>query len=177
MIIALILIAAIGAYILFYNRLIKLSNVAKERWGGVDVQLKHRHDLIPQLVKAAEKYSQSKNQVFIDLSDRRNTARMATTIKEKQNCEKKLNESLKQFFAIIETYPELKTDEQYLKLSADMNEVEESLQNAKNQYNETVKEYNNALHTIPSCWVGSAMQLKDKNFFQVSDAERGNVEA
>lgn len=176
MLFPIILLAPVGGYVFFYNRFTKLNNHAREAWSGIEVQLKRRQDVIPQLVNIVKGYSQHEEKVFADVIDRRNRARQSTTIKERQNTENYLSQGLKSLFALAESYPELKSDTQYLKLQENLFEVEDDIQKARRYYNATVRDFNNALNTIPSSWVGKSMNYRDKVFFEISESERKNVE-
>lgn len=176
MLFPIILLALVGGYVFFYNRFTKLNNHAREAWSGIEVQLKRRQDVIPQLVNIVKGYSQHEEKVFADVIDRRNRARQSTTIKERQNTENYLSQGLKSLFALAESYPELKSDTQYLKLQENLFEVEDDIQKARRYYNATVRDFNNALNTIPSSWVGKSMNYRDKVFFEISESERKNVE-
>ena len=171
MLIPVILLALVGGYIFFYNRFMKMNNLAREAWSGIEVQLKRRQDLIPQLVNVVKGYTTHEQKVFADVIDRRNRARQSTTIKERQNNENDFSLGIKELFALVENYPELKADTQFTKLQENLTDVENDIQNARRYYNATVREFNTALHSIPSSWVGASMNFRDKAFFEMKESE------
>jgi LemA protein len=127
------------------------------------------------LVKAIQGYTQHEQKTLNEVIEKRDAARYSTSIKEKQNNETSLTEGLKHLFALAESYPELKADSHFIKLQENLSGVETDLQNARRYYNATVRDYNTALHTIPSSWIGQAMSYRDKSFFEINDFERENV--
>lgn len=169
------LIVILISYVFFYNQLIKLDALTKEAWSSIDVQLKRRHDLIPNLVETVQGYTTYEKNLLEEIIALRNHAKNAANIAEQQTTEIQLSYNLKQLCALAERYPDLKADIQFTILQENLSIIENDLQSARRYYNTTVRDYNVALHTIPSCWIAQSMKAEDKNFFEISEQEYANI--
>jgi len=162
-------------FIYEYNKLIKLNQQVNEGWSGIDVQLKRRRDLIPELVKIAAFYAKHEKETFSRITELRNTASSASNIETLATAETEISTGLQKIFAIAEAYPELKSDSQFVKLQENLSAVEKDLSYARRYYNAAVRNYNIAIYMFPELIVANAMGYKEKAFFEISAAERENV--
>lgn len=169
-----ILVAIAAAYVYYYNHFIKMANLVKEAWADVDTQLKHRYELTQQIITLAESYV--KTSELESIINRRNCARSATTIKERQNCENSLIDGLQNFFDLADNYPELASNDEFVKLQYNFSAVEKELQKSRQNYNKIVGVYNSAIINIPSSWIAKSMHIKAKTLFEISDLEKQSVE-
>lgn len=165
----------VGLYVI-YASLIKKKNNLKEASSGIDVQLKKRYDLIPNMLKAAKKYMEHEKNLFMEVTKLREAAMMAENYADKFKAEQSLSQALRSFNLQAEAYPELKSDAAMVATQQAMAEAEEHIAAARRFYNSAVKEYKNALEIFPSSMVAGMMGLKDVYpFFEVADIERENI--
>ncbi len=166
----------LGLY-LIYASLIKTKNNVREAAAGIDVQLKKRYDLIPNMLKAAKKYMEHEKAVFTEVTKLREAAMDAENYADKFKADAQLNSALRSFNIQAEAYPELKSDTAMVTAQQAMGETEEHIAAARRFYNSAVKEYKNALEIFPSSMVAAMMGLKDVYpFFETDDAERQAVD-
>jgi LemA protein len=177
--IALIIIAAIvilGIY--FYNRLVSLKNRVLEGWSGIDVQLKKRYDLIPNLVNTVKRYAAHESGTLEKVIQARNQAMAAgnsTNIGERSAAEANLSGTLKSLFALSENYPDLKANTNFIQLQDTLGEIEDSLSNARRYYNALVRDNNTAVESFPSNIIANNFGFGRFDFFELEDdAERKN---
>lgn len=163
-------------FIYDYNKLIKLNQQAIEGWSGIDVQLKRRRDLIPELVKIASFYAKHEKETFTQITKLRNTAETSPNLESLSRTESEISTGLKKIFAVAEAYPELKSDQQFSKLQEHLSIVEKDLSYARRYYNATVRSYNIAICMFPELIVAHLMGYKEKAFFEISASERENVD-
>jgi LemA protein len=168
-------LAVIIIFIYDYNKLIRLNQNAHEGWSGIDVQLKRRRDLIPELVKIAALYAKHEKDTFSHITELRTNAETAQNIENLAAAETEITTGLKKVFAIAEAYPELKSDQQFVKLQENLSEVEKDLSYARRYYNAAVRSYNIAIKMFPELIVANALGYEEKAFFEISAAERENV--
>jgi len=166
-VIALIVVWLIG----IYNQLVKKRTMKDEAWSGVDVQLKRRYDLIPNLVETVQGYAGHEEMVFKEVTDMRTRAMGATGVAEKAAAENQLNGTLKTLFAVAEAYPDLKANANFLDLQAKLADLEDQIQMARRYYNGTVREYNIMCETFPSVFVANTFGFKKAEFFELNGAE------
>lgn len=136
-------------FIALYNRLVKNSNILNEAWSGIDVQLKRRSDLIPNLVEAVRGYSKHEQSVLVEVVEQRNIALRAQGAKDKGQAENALSAGIKNLFALAEAYPDLKASESYLTLQKELVQVEDQIQLARRYYNGAVRLLNNLVQSFP----------------------------
>lgn len=162
--------------ILDYNKLIKLNQQVNEGWSGIDVQLKRRRDLIPELVKIAAFYAKHEKDTFAKVTALRGQAENAQNIDELAKTETEISTGLQKIFAVAEAYPELKSDSQFVKLQDNLAAVEKDLSFARRYYNAAVRNYNIAIYMFPEIIVARALGYSEKAFFEISAAEREVVD-
>jgi LemA protein len=172
-----IAVLVIGFVIAAYNGLVRLRVRADESWSDIDVQLKRRHDLIPNLVETVKGYAAHEKSTFEDIAKARSLAMQATTPAERGAAESQLTNTLKSLFAVAENYPQLRASEQFTSLQNSLQQVESTIQEARRYYNAVVRDYNTKLQTFPTNLLGSMFGFQVKQFFQLdAPAERANVE-
>lgn len=175
----LILIAAMIFFwaVVSYNRLISLGNKTGEAWSDIDVQLKRRYDLIPNLVSTVKGYATHEKTAFEDVTKARSAAMGAQTPAAKGQAEASLAGALKSVFALAEAYPDLKANQNFLELQTQLTETENTIQSARRFYNGNVRDLNTTVQTFPGNLVASFFHFGTKEFFQLdSDAAKQPVE-
>jgi LemA protein len=168
--------AVIAFLIIIYNGLVQLRVRADSAWSDIDVQLKRRHDLIPNLVETVKGYAAHEKGTFENVARLRTEAMQATTPEQKMQAEGQLTNALRGLLAVAENYPQLRASEQFTALQASLNEVEDALQNARRYYNAVVRDYNTKLQSFPTNMVGGMFGFQRRAFFEVDAADRENVQ-
>ncbi len=169
-------VVIIAFLIAMYNGLVQLRVRADGSWSDIDVQLKRRHDLIPNLVETVKGYAAHEKSTFEDIAKYRSMAMQATTPAEKGAAEGQLTMALKSLFAVAENYPQLQASEQFMSLQGSLREVEDSIQNARRYYNAVVRDYNTKLLSFPTNILAGMFGFQQKQFFNVdTPADRENV--
>jgi LemA protein len=175
-ILVLIVLAAI-ILIGMYNSLVQLRVRADSAWSDIDVQLKRRHDLIPNLVETVKGYAAHEKGTFENIAKFRSQAIEATTPADKAQAENQLTGALKSLFAVAENYPELKASEQFTGLQTSLNSIEDNIQNARRYYNAVIRDYNTRVQSFPANIVAGMFGFQTKQFFEVeSPQDRQNVQ-
>ena len=168
-----ILIMAVGYFVWAYNGLVKLRNQAKEAWSDIDVQLKRRYNLIPNIVETVKGYATHKEGVLTKVTEARAKAINATNIKEQGAAENMLNSALKSLFAVSENYPALKANENFLQLQNELVDTEDKIQSARRFHNSVVRDFNTMIEQFPSKVVADMFKFTQLEFFELQDeAER-----
>ncbi|MFH1226179.1 MAG: LemA family protein [bacterium] len=156
-----------------YNGLIRNRNRADEAWADIDIQLKRRYDLIPNLVEAVKAYMQHEAGTLEKVTQARTLAMNAQGLKEKAEAENMLADTLKSLFAVAEGYPDLKATQNFLQLQDELSDTENKVQAARRFYNGNVRDFNTKLQTFPTNLIGSTLGFKAKEFFELAEkAER-----
>lgn len=171
-IVALIVIWLIG----IYNGLIKNKNRAEEAWSDIEVQLKRRYDLIPNLVNTVKAYASHERELFEKVTQARSRAMTANTTTEKAEAENALSSTLKSLFAVAENYPDLKATQNFLQLQDELSDTENKIQAARRFYNGNARDYNIKLEVFPTNLIAGSLGFKKKEFFGLdNEAEREPV--
>ena len=172
-----ILVAVLVVWVIGkYNSLITLRNQVTNGWKQIDVQLKRRHDLIPNLVETVKGYAAHEKGTFENIAKWRSAAMQATEPGARVEAEGMLTQALRGLLAVAENYPQLRASEQFTSLQASLNEVEGALQNSRRYYNAVVRDFNTKLEVFPSNLIAGMFKFTPKPFFEVSTAaERENV--
>jgi LemA protein len=165
-----ILIILIGIVVL-YNSLVQLRNRVKNAWAQIDVQLKRRTDLIPNLVETVKGYAKHEKTTFEEVTAARSNLMNAKTVAENQEANNQLTSALKTLFAVAENYPELKANENFRDLQAQLSQTEDKIAYSRQFYNDTVLMYNNKCQMFPSNILASAFNFKEAEFFEVAESE------
>ncbi len=154
-----------------YNQLVRKRTMKDEAWSGIDVQLKRRYDLIPNLVETVKGFAGHEEKVFTEVTEMRSRAMNATGVADKAAAENQLNATLKSLFAVAEAYPELKSNTNFLDLQAKLADLEDQIQMARRYYNGTVRDFNILCETFPSVFVANMFGFKKAEFFELTGAE------
>jgi LemA protein len=165
---AMLLGAGYGVWI--YNRLVALQNQMREAWSGVDVQLKRRHDLVPNLVECVKGYRTHEQSVLAAVARERGAAQSAQGVSGTSAAENSLTQNLRALFAVAEAYPDLKADKNFRQLSATLVAVENDIQFARRYYNGSVRDLNNLVQTFPSLLVARGFNFSPAEFFEIETA-------
>ena len=175
--IILIAIALFAVWIIIaYNSFVRMINRAKEALSDIDVQLKRRFDLIPNLVNTVKGYATHESSVFEDVIKARTAAMGAQTIDEKTKTENVLSGALKSVFALAEAYPDLKANQNFLSLQQELSDTEDKIQSARRFYNSNVRDLNIGLESFPGSMIASIFHFSKMEFFEMNEAERAPVE-
>ncbi len=166
-IVALVIVFAVGVY----NGLIKLRNQVKDAWSGIDVQLKRRYNLIPNLVETVKGYAKQESTVFENVTKARAAAINAKTPAEQGKTENMLSGALKSLFAVSEAYPELKSNQNFLDLQKELSLTEDKIQASRRFYNGTVRDFNTKLEVFPNNILAGVFNFKKEEFFQIEGTE------
>ncbi len=158
------------ALITFYNRFIRLRTRAKEAWADIDVQLKRRYDLIPNLVDTVKGYAKHEAAAFENVTKARTAAMTAQTVGEHGQAENALTGALKSIFAIAEAYPDLKANQNFLELQRELSDTENKIQAARRFYNTNVRDLNIGVESFPGNIVAGMFGFKKETFFELEES-------
>jgi LemA protein len=175
LIIILILVGLIGYVVLVYNSLASMRVRIKEAWSQIDVQLKRRADLIPNLVETVKGYASHEKEVFDAVTQARAAVLSASTTQEAATANNHLTQALKSVFAVAEAYPELKASQNFLSLQTELSDTESKVAYSRQFYNSTVRDYNTKIVTVPSSVIAGLFGFKEEAFFEASEDERQNI--
>jgi LemA protein len=170
------LILALAVLVLFavvlivlYNKLVRLRNRAENAWAQVDVQLRRRADLIPNLVETVKGYASHERATFDEVTRARTAAQQAQGVAEQAGAENMLTQAIGKLFAVAEQYPELRATENFQQLQAQLDETESKIAVSRQIYNDTVLTYDNALETVPTNIVAGLFGFKPREYFEVEE--------
>jgi len=158
-----------------YNSLIKLRNRTDEAWSDIDVQLKRRYNLIPNLVETVKGYATHERELFEKVTKARTAAMGAQDPTEKAQAENALSGTLKSLFAVAENYPDLKANQNFLELQKELSDTENKIQAARRFYNGNVRDFNIKIQKFPNTLVAGTLGFKERDFFEVEEEARGPV--
>ena len=175
-VIALVLLAGL-IFVLIRNSMIASRNRVDESWSGIDVQLKRRHDLIPNLVETVKGYATHEQTVFTKSTEARAEAMKAGTVEATQQAEAKLSGALADLRAVAENYPQLRATENFQQLQRDLNEIEDEIQASRRIYNSNVQAYNTKIQIFPNSIIANSGGFTAREFFEIDNAaERDAVQ-
>lgn len=155
--------------IVMYNGLVQLRVRCDSAWSDIDIQLKRRHDLIPNLVETVKGYAAHEKGTFENIAKFRNQAIQATSPADKAVAENQLTGALRQLFAVAEAYPELKASEEFTQLQASLNQTEDAIQNSRRYYNAVVRDLNTKIQSFPTNLLAGAFGFTQRQFFEISE--------
>lgn len=173
--ILLVLVAVAAGIAVLYNRLVRDRNRVSAAWSDIDVQLQRRHDLVPQLVKAVDQYASYERATIEAVTTLRNEAMNASGPAKLGDAEEALSQGVQRLLAVAEAYPDLKANENFLKLQKELVETEDYLQFARRYYNGSVRELNTRIETVPSNFVAGIFGFEPRDYFQKASDEAANV--
>ena len=171
-----VIFVAVIILIMIYNTLVQLRVRADSAWSDIDVQLKRRHDLIPNLVETVKGYAAHEKGTFENIARYRTAAMQATTPEQKMQAEGQLTMALRGLLAVAENYPQLQASQQFTSLQASLSEVEDSLQNSRRYYNAVVRDLNTRIQSFPTNIIANMMGFTPRQFFEIAAADRENVQ-
>lgn len=173
---AVIIVTALVA-VAMYNGLIKKKNFVDEAFSGMDVMLKKRHDLIPNLIETVKAYMTHEKDLFVKVTELRSRAMNPNlTVDEKVAAENQLSQAMGSLMVAVERYPDIKANTNFLQIQTTMNDVEFEISGARNNYNAKVTDFNNAVEMFPTNIMAKVMNLTRRAFFEIPDTDRENVD-
>ncbi|MCX6087887.1 MAG: hypothetical protein COS15_05505 [Caldiserica bacterium CG02_land_8_20_14_3_00_36_38] len=170
-----IILVIVAWFILTYNNFVNLRNRVKNAWAQIDVQLKRRYDLIPNIVETVKGYAKHEKEIFENIAELRAKAMGATSIKDIGESNNQITGTLKTLFAVAENYPELKANEEFLKLQEELTNTENKIAFSRQFFNDIVMNYNATQQKIPANLIAGMMNLKPEEYYPVDEAEKGPV--
>ena len=168
----LVVVALVGGGVLIYNSLVKLREQVDNAWSDIDVQLKRRYDLIPNIVETVKGYAGHERETLEAVIAARSRAMGASSPQEQGKAEGMLAGALKSLFALSEAYPQLRASENFQELQRTLASVEDDIQGARRYYNAVVRDYNTKIHQVPSNVVAKAFGFQEREFFEIPETER-----
>lgn len=166
------IVAAVALYGVYaYNKFIALINRAQEAWADIDVQLKRRYDLIPNLVNTVQGYAKHEQGTLAKVTEMRAKALEASGTAEQAAAENMLTQALRSVFAVAENYPDLKANENFLELQRELSDTENKIQAARRFYNTNVRDLNIGLETFPQNVIGNMFKFEKREFFELDESE------
>lgn len=170
------IVVVLVLWVLFtYNSLVTLRNRVREAWSQIDVQLKRRSSLIPNLVEAVKGYAKHEKEVFENVTKARSALVSAKSPHEAAVADNMLTGALKSLFAVAEAYPNLRASENFKQLQDEISDTETKVAASRQFYNRNVLDLNNSLETVPSMWVGNLFAFKKEEFFKASEEEKADI--
>jgi LemA protein len=167
-VLAIVLLLAL-IVVALYNRLVRLRNRAENAWAQVDVQLRRRYDLIPNLVETVKGYASHERATFDEVTKARTAAQQAQTVQEQAQAENLLTQAIGRLFAVAEAYPQLRATENFQQLQAQLEETESKIAVSRQVYNDAVLTYDTALETVPTNVVGNVLNFEEREYFEVEE--------
>jgi len=170
-----VIVAAAFYAVSLYNNLVAKRNLAHEGWSGIDVQLKRRADLIPNLVETVKGYAAHEKGIFEDVAAKRAASMNAGDVKSQAAADQALSGALGRLIAISEAYPDLKADANFRELQAQLANIEDQMQMARRYYNGTVRDLNTAIQTFPSVLVANMFGFRPEAFYEIEDRAAAQI--
>jgi LemA protein len=168
-IVSTVLVVFLAFLIVLYNGFVAKKNMVDEAFSGIDVILKKRFDLIPNLIQTVKGYANHESETLENIVNLRNKAVNAQGIDEKMQLDKTLSQSVNKIFALAENYPDLKANTNFLSLQDDLSEIETDIERSKRYYNGTVRDYNIVIESFPGNIIANSFGFSTKNFFELAD--------
>ena len=174
LIIILVIVVLVGLYAVFsYNRLVSLRNRIENAWAQIDVQLKRRYDLIPNLVETVKGYASHERETLDAVIEARNAGMSASGPHDQAEAENQITGALKSLFALSEAYPDLKANQNFAQLQEELTGTEGRIAYARQFYNDTVYRYNTKIQSFPSNVLANAFRFSEREYFEADDESRG----
>jgi len=175
MILLVVFVVIVVWAVLAYNGLVTLKNRTDEAWSDIDVQLKRRHDLIPNLINTVKGYAAHEKEVFEKVTEARTAAMGAQTPAQKEQTENALSGTLKSLFAVAEAYPDLKANQNFLELQRELTDTEDKIQASRRFYNGNVRDFNIKIEVFPTNIIANMLHFVKRDFFAAEESEKENV--
>lgn len=174
-ILIIVLVFLVLFMILLYNSVIRLNNQVKNSWAQIDVQLKRRSDLIPNLIETVKGYAKHERKVLTEVTKARTSFLNAKGMNKKAEASNMLSDTLKSLFAVSENYPQLKANENFLQLQEELTGTENKIAYSRQHYNDMVMQFNTKIQVFPNNFIANMLHFKAKESFEASAAEKKNV--
>ncbi|MCK4892075.1 MAG: LemA family protein [Candidatus Pacebacteria bacterium] len=172
LIVILVILAVLGLWVvMIYNGLVRLKVRTNEAWSDIDVQLKRRYDLIPNLINTVKGYATHEKELFENVTKARANAMNAQNPEEKAGAENMLTGALKSLFAVSENYPDLKANENFLELQRELSDTENKIQASRRFYNGNVRDLNTKIQVFPDSIVANMLKIGKREFFEIEDVK------
>ncbi len=176
LIVLIVIIAVVALFLIsIYNSLVKLRNQVKNAWSQIDVQLKRRHDLIPNLIETVKGYMTHERDTLENITKARSQAVAAEGVGDKAKAEGELTSALGKFNLVVENYPDLKANQNFLSLQEELTSTENKISFSRQNYNDQVLFYNNKIQMFPSNIVAGMFQFNEEEFFEIEDEKEKEV--
>jgi LemA protein len=159
-------------YLMYFNRIIRMENRIDNSWAQIDVQLRRRAELIPNLMETVKGYMKHEKEVLENVTKARSALMSAKTPQENIDADNMLTGALKSLFAVAENYPDLKANQNFLNLQDELTNTENKIAYSRQHYNDTVLSYNNTIETFPGLWFARRMNRKTRDMLQIPEATR-----
>jgi len=170
-----IVVVVLAYFVSNYNSLVRLRNQVKNAWSQIDVQLKRRHDLIPNLIETVKGYMTHERETLQNITDARSKAMGAGSVGEKAKAESELSGAMSQFYVVVENYPDLKANQNFLSLQEELTSTENKISFSRQSYNDQVLFYNNKTEMFPSNIIAGMFNFKPEEFFELEDKTEKEV--
>ena len=171
-----VIVVVVGLFVMgAYNALIRLRNQVENAWSQIDVQLKRRHDLIPNLIETAKGYMQHERETFEAITEARSRAMGAGSVADSAKAEGGLSQALSNFMLVVENYPDLKANQNFLSLQEELTSTENKIAFSRQGYNDQVLFFNNKIQMFPSNIVAGMFSFTKRDFFEIEDAAEREV--
>jgi LemA protein len=175
-VVVVVVVLVVAGLILLYNRLVRLRNRTQNAWAQVDVQLKRRYDLVPNLVETVKGYAAHERETFEAVTKARTTAQAAQGVEQQAQAENVLTAALGRLMAVSEAYPELRASENFQQLQGQLVDIEQNIAVSRQVYNDTVLTYMNAIQTIPANVIAGIFGFGPKRYFEIDEPAREPVQ-
>ncbi len=170
-----VIVIIVLAIIFLFNTLISLRNRVKNAWSQIDIQLKKRFDLIPNLVETVKGYAKHEREVFENVTKARSAIMQAKNVKENLDAQNMLTGALKTLFAVAENYPELKASQNFMMLQEELSGIESKIAYARQFYNDSTMQYNITIQSFPNNTIAGMLGFKEEPYFETAEAEKAPV--
>ena len=174
-IVIVILVIVILAIMMLYNSVIRLNNEVENSFSQIDVQLKRRNDLIPNLIESVKGYMKHEKTVLENITKARSAIMSSSNLSEKAKASNQISEALKTIFAVSENYPKLRANENFIQLQEELTGTENKVSYSRQHYNDVVMKFNNKIQVFPNNVFANILNFKEKELFQAAESERKNI--
>lgn len=175
LILLIVLVVVVLYFVMQYNRFIVLKNRIDNAWAQIDVQLKRRYDLIPNLIETVKGYAKHEKKVFTEVTAARTALMSATTPQAKAKANNQLSDTLKSIFAVAEDYPKLQANQNFMMLQEELSGTESKIAYARQAYNDSVLSYNNGVQMFPGSVIANMFKFAQREFFKTDEAQKEPV--
>lgn len=175
-VIGVVVLGLVGWLVSIYNTLVKLRNMVQNSWAQIDVQLKRRFDLVPNLVETVKGYATHEKEVFEKVTEARSMVQTAQSVEQRQQAENTLTTTLRSLFAVAEAYPQLQANQNFMELQRELSDLESKIAFARQFYNDTTMKFNTETQTFPTNILAGMFGFQAMPYFQVEEGQRQAVQ-